>query len=384
MSLETLRTGSSPAPADPARLDPDFTMTSGRWTLRAEGGDRLTPVLSSPEAARDLLERLRDRERATGRTQLLYGLIPFDLTEPADLHVADRAAWRPRTVEATSLGAEGDARPPADSPAYRAIVAEALRRIEAGEAEKAVLSRTMTLALDAARLPEASRLIAERLAASSRRADVFRVRRAEGETWVGASPEIIADVSDSRFLTHPLAGSLPRTPGGLDAETAAERLSASAKDLHEHRFVTRHIAEALAPLAEELSLPEEPELFGTDAMWHLGTRITGRLHPEVSALEAALALHPTPAVGGTPAAPALRMIRELEGASRGFYSGLVGWTDSSGNGRWSLVLRCASSRGEALTLYAGAGVVSGSTPAGEHEETGAKFSTMLRTLEGLL
>ena len=78
------------------------------------------------------------------------------------------------------------------------------------------------------------------------------------------------------------------------------------------------------------------------------------------------------------------MIRELEGASRGFYSGLVGWTDSSGNGRWSLVLRCASIRGEALTLYAGAGVVSGSTPAGEHEETGAKFSTMLRTLEGLL
>ncbi|MCP3424996.1 isochorismate synthase [Rothia sp. AR01] len=384
MSLDTFAPGGSPAAAEPVRRDPDFTMTSGRWTLRAEGGERAAPAFADPDAAPELLANLRERERATGRAHVLYGMIPFDLSEPADLRVTDRAAWRPRSVEPAALGSAGDPLPPEDSPAYRSIVADALERIEAEEVQKVVLSRTMTLDLGPEHRAEAERVIAERLAASSRRADVFRVRLADGATWIGASPEIIADVSDSRFLTHPLAGSLPRVPGGLDAAQAAARLAGSAKDLHEHRFVTRHIVQALEPLAREISAPEEPELFGTDAMWHLGTRIGGRLRPEVSALEAALAIHPTPAVGGAPTQPALRMIRELEGSSRGFYSGLVGWTDSSGNGRWSLVLRCASLRGDALTLYAGAGVVAGSTPSGEHAETGAKFSTMLRTLEGLL
>ena len=131
-------------------------------------------------------------------------------------------------------------------------------------------------------------------------------------------------------------------------------------------------------------MPASPSLVATDTMWHLGTRITGQLPDGVSALEAALRIHPTPAVCGRPAAEAARLIGELEGRSRQFYAGLVGWTDSTGDGRWSLVLRGARIGEASVRVQAGAGIVPGSSPRAEHDETGAKLSTMLRQLRGLL
>lgn len=62
---------------------------------------------------------------------------------------------------------------------------------------------------------------------------------------------------------------------------------------------------------------------------------------------------------------------------------LVGWSDSLGRGRWSLVLRCAELQSGQMRLFAGAGIVAGSDPCVEHDETAAKFATMLRALEGL-
>ena len=116
-------------------------------------------------------------------------------------------------------------------------------------------------------------------------------------------------------------------------------------------------------------------------MLHLGTLITGELRDErVSALELACALHPTPAVCGTPTAPARELIGRVEGFERGFYAGMVGWTDASGDGEWAVAIRCAEVEGDRLRLYAGAGIVPGSQPGAELAETSAKFRTLLGAL----
>ena len=148
--------------------------------------------------------------------------------------------------------------------------------------------------------------------------------------------------------------------------------------------MVRHIVDALDGLTEGSLAPDAPDLFATDSMWHLGTRISGDLRPGVSALEAALAIHPTPAVCGTPTATAESLIQRIEPRPRGFYSGLVGWCDASGDGRWSLVLRGARLAPGSVRLHAGAGVVAGSDPSLEHAETAAKFATVLRALDGLV
>ena len=121
----------------------------------------------------------------------------------------------------------------------------------------------------------------------------------------------------------------------------------------------------------------------TASMWHLGSTIEGTLRdPDVTALDIALDLHPTPAVCGTPFAPALDLIRALAPFERAYYSGAVGWSDANGDGEWHVAIRCAEISGRTARLFAGAGIVAGSDPVQEAAETAAKF-TALRTALGI-
>jgi isochorismate synthase len=143
-------------------------------------------------------------------------------------------------------------------------------------------------------------------------------------------------------------------------------------------MVVESILDTLTPYCADLSTPEGTGLRATASMWHLGTRIVGRLKDTSlsSAFFAAL-LHPTPAVCGLPRKLAHAQITELEPYDRDFYAGAVGWCDSAGDGRWYVSIRCAEIDGDEARLYAGAGIVPGSTPEGEVAETAAKFKAML-------
>lgn len=74
---------------------------------------------------------------------------------------------------------------------------------------------------------------------------------------------------------------------------------------------------------------------------------------------------------------AKKAIQEIEPFERGFFTGMVGWCDSEGDGEWIVTIRCAEVEDYSLRLFAGAGIVEGSTPEEELAETSAKFRTML-------
>jgi isochorismate synthase EntC len=153
------------------------------------------------------------------------------------------------------------------------------------------------------------------------------------------------------------------------------------KDRREHRFVVDAIVDALHAECEELHVGSEPDVAVFGHVAHLATRVWGRLRdPAASALELALLLSPTPAVGGTPRDAALDTIRALERFDRGRYAGPVGWVDAQGNGEWAIALRGAELDGRRARLVAGAGIVEGSDPDAEWAETQAKFEPMLRAL----
>lgn len=208
------------------------------------------------------------------------------------------------------------------------------------------------------------------------------VARDEPPAWlVGATPELLVSRRGAAVLSHPLAGSARRERDARADRRSADALLVSDKDHGEHRFVVEAILDHLAPLCAQLQAPAQPSLHATATMWHLGTRITGVLKdPDISAAALAAILHPTPAVCGTPSLPALRTIRELEPEGRGFYAGAVGWTDAHGDGDWHVAIRCARVQGNAMRLFAGAGIVADSVPALEVEETAAKFMAMLNAM----
>jgi len=200
----------------------------------------------------------------------------------------------------------------------------------------------------------------------------------EAPAWlVGATPELLVSRRGRAVVSHPLAGSARRTGDAAEDQRRTDALLASDKDLHEHRFVVEAILDGLAPLCSQLQAPPRPSLQATATMLHLATHITGTLKDaDVSSATLAGILHPTPAVCGTPRLPALQTIRDLEPFDRGFYAGAVGWTDASGDGDWYVAIRCARVQGNAMHLFAGAGIVADSQPALEVDETAAKFMAL--------
>jgi isochorismate synthase len=264
------------------------------------------------------------------------------------------------------------------SPAfYEGAVAEASRRVHAGELRKVVLARTIEVEAERELDP---RRLAHRLRAVDPHAYTFIAPAGDG-VLVGASPELLVSRHGVEVRANPLAGSAPRSGDPALDRDNAERLAASAKDREEHVVVVEAVAAVLQPLCETLSWDHEPVLQETPNIWHLSTRFRGRLRePAPTALDLALALHPTPAVGGDPRDAALATLAQLEGFDRGSYAGPVGWVDARGNGEWAIALRCALLRGDRATLYAGAGIVGASDPASELAETERKFGAFLDAL----
>src|SRR5699024_3140283 len=200
----------------------------------------------------------------------------------------------------------------------------------------------------------------------------------EKRTLLGASPELLVSKTGDTLFANPLAGSRPRSDDPAEDQRRALELLDSEKDLYEHAVVVDMVREALTPFCKTIDVPETPSLIKTEAMWHLSTEIYGTLeNEETSSLELGIALHPTPAVCGYPTSLAREAIYEIEPFDRDFFTGMVGWCDEHGDGEWVVTIRCAEVQAHSMRLFAGAGVVAGSKPEEELEETGAKFRTML-------
>lgn len=264
--------------------------------------------------------------------------------------------------------------------AYGRAVAEAVRRIREGELRKVVLARTLEIAAGR-RLDPTQLLWRLRAVDPDCYAFAFPTGTERRRVLVGASPELLVSRRGLEVRAEPLAGSAPRSGDPGEDRASGERLLASAKDREEHAIVVEAIEETLAPMCEELERDPEPVLLATANVWHLATRFRGRLRePAPDALSLAIALHPTPAVCGAPRSVASRLIRELEPFERDGYAGPVGWVDADGDGVFALALRCAELRDDEARLFAGAGIVAGSDPALELDETERKFRALLDAL----
>jgi isochorismate synthase len=199
--------------------------------------------------------------------------------------------------------------------------------------------------------------------------------------FVGASPELLVARAGERVWSQPLAGTAPRHGrAGSDVDAESSLLS-SAKERQEHRLVVDAVGRTLARFCHVLEVPEVPSLVPIGIVAHLGSAIEGRLvGPFLSVLELVSALHPTPAVAGTPTEDALAHIAAVEGVDRGRYAGPVGWVDAAGDGEWAVGIRSAEIAGSNARLLAGAGIVAESVAEAELAETELKLQPMLNAI----
>ncbi|GAA0427331.1 isochorismate synthase [Acrocarpospora corrugata] len=250
-------------------------------------------------------------------------------------------------------------------------VATAVKEINSGRLDKVVLARDLIATADRRIDPRA---LLARLAARYPECYTFSIGGPAGGL-VGATPELLVRHTGRAIESLVLAGT---SPSGADPA----ELFGSAKNRYEHACAVASVRDALATLCGTLDVPDDPELLVLPNVQHLASRVTGRLSDGASVLDVVAAMHPTAAVGGTPTATALEVIREREDMDRGGYAGPVGWIDARGDGEWGIALRCAAITGDRARLFAGCGIMGGSDPAGELAEAQAKLRVMRYALEG--
>jgi menaquinone-specific isochorismate synthase len=356
--------------AEPGDPFPAARVFVPRWQV-ARAGATTTAVANLLVTADSDLPGLAERVwRAHGKfSQFEYGPKSGTGVPPVGWDRGDPP--RGRDARATALPAATEAGD------YRAAVARALARVAAGEFEKIVLARaidlTFTQPLHPLRVLNGLRQLFPDCYA-------FSLANGRGQSFIGATPEQLVRVRKGTLETAALAGTAARGRGASDDATLGVALLHSEKDRREHRFVVETITGRLAELGLQPEYPAQPSLRRLANVQHLHTPMRAVLPDRVRLLETVGCLHPTPAVGGAPVAAAVARIRELEGFSRGLYGGAIGWVNARGGGEFFVGIRSALVDGATARVYAGAGIVAGSTPEKEFAETELKFKAMLGAL----
>ena len=254
---------------------------------------------------------------------------------------------------------------------WQASVDDAVARISRGELDKVVLARDIFAQSDE---PIHIGALLQRLNAAFPECWTFSV-----DGLVGATPELLVRRQDRSVTSRVLAGTVRRSSNSDRDGQLAAALMGSDKDQEEHAYAVESVASALAKHCTDLQVPEQPFILQLANVQHLATDVTGELANPATALALAAALHPTAAVCGTPTERALATITELEGMQRGRYCGPIGWIDPDGNGEFGIALRCAHVEDDTfmrLRLFAGCGIVAGSTSEAEVAESQSKFAAM--------
>jgi salicylate biosynthesis isochorismate synthase len=300
-------------------------------------------VLVEPTDDEEIFARLRRRAE--------------ELRAELSTHPERRAATPPAEARKTAT----------DRASWEGAVEASLAAIRSGSISKAVLARTLDVEVESTLDPVD---VVGALWDVNRGSHVFLFEPTPGSALVGA------------FHATAVAGSIRRGSSPREQAELAARLLASEKDRAEQRIALDDMLARLETVAHRIRTDPQPHVLTLARIQHLETEIRASVPGEIGILDLLRLLHPTPAVCGLPRDAAMAFLSEEEPFDRGWYAGPVGWFDADGNGVFAPALRTGVSTGSGWRLFAGAGIVEGSVPAMEWEETGIKFEPMLEALRG--
>jgi len=261
------------------------------------------------------------------------------------------------------------------------IVDEAKKHVRAGDVFQVVLSQRIDMEVQA------------------RPIDVYRVLRAlnpspymyllnysdsKGEyAVVGSSPEALVKVSGSKVVMHPIAGSRPRGENQTQDEQFADSLLADQKERAEHLMLVDLARNDLLKVCDpsSVTVTQFMKIEKFSHIMHLVSTVEGDLATDKTPVDVFKATFPAGTLSGAPKPRALEIINDLEKANRGIFGGVVGYLDFEGNADLAIAIRTAFIRDGVARVQAGAGIVLDSVPESEYQETLAKMSAVLTSID---
>jgi anthranilate synthase component 1 len=207
--------------------------------------------------------------------------------------------------------------------------------------------------------------------------------RVPGFEVVGASPELLVQLDNDKLTTHPIAGTRPRGADAQEDAILAEQLQRDPKERAEHVMLVDLGRNDLGRVARPgtVTVSKYMEVEKYSHVLHLVSHVEGRLRNDLDALDALRAVFPAGTLSGAPKVRAMQLIAAAEGERRGLYGGAVGYLGYDGNLDTAITIRSAVLKDGRAHIHTGAGIVAGSVPEKEFEETEHKAAAMRRSIE---
>lgn len=254
---------------------------------------------------------------------------------------------------------------------YVEAIADVLRRIEAQEVEQLNLSHRLS-----APLREDPWELYLRLRALNPAPFAAFVQGGD-RSLVSASPERFFRLRGGRVESRPIKGTRPRGRDEAEDLRLEEALRASEKEHRENRMVAELLMEELSTVCTEVELAAFCLLEKHPTVQHLVSVIRGLLPPERDPLDLLPVLFPPVSIAGRPRRSAMEIIEEVEGGPRGAYCGSLAWWSHGGDFDANVLIRTFVIEGGMVHFSVGGGIVAGSRPEEEWEETMHKAKALL-------
>jgi menaquinone-specific isochorismate synthase len=266
---------------------------------------------------------------------------------------------------------------PEDLESWTIKINSALNEISQGHISKVVLSRRVEK--DLHEMPSIQKII-DKLREDYKDCYIFAYKK-NGSVFIGASPEKLLSFNHKDFETDALAGSIRRGSDDYEDRELELKLLQDPKNLREYDEVVKFVMNAVSPYCKKINHFEKPFIKKLPNIQHLWTPIKAELKTEKDIEEIVKRLHPTPAICGSPRETALKLISEIEEYPRGLFSGIIGWYNFEIQGEFAVAIRSALLKNKKIYAFAGCGIVEGSNPKEEFEETKLKLKPILSIFE---
>lgn len=198
-------------------------------------------------------------------------------------------------------------------------------------------------------------------------------------TIFGSSPEAQLVVQDNKASIFPIAGTYRRTGDDQKDYELAMQLSNDEKETSEHVMLVDLARNDLSKSGENVEVEKFKEVQYFSHVIHLVSKVTGELNKGI--LDVAADTFPAGTLSGAPKHRAMQLIDKYEKTKRGYYGGMIGFMDFSGNFNHAIIIRSFLSQNDTLYFQAGAGVVAKSVPESEVQEVYNKVGALMKALE---
>ncbi len=337
----------------------------GGTLLPGEDAGRLSRTLDEVEA------RLRDGEPV--RSASPRGLPNLEPSDPEG-----RLDTGSPTRSPSDSGGRFEPGRSLDREGFMAGVERIRSYIRAGDLFQANLTRRLSLQTELDGIGLFLKLVSESPAPFAAYLDV-------GEAEVASiSPELFLSLRGRAVETHPIKGTAPRSPDAAEDRRLAEGLAASLKDRAENVMIVDLLRNDLSRVCEDdsVEVPRLVEVESHPTVHHLVSTVVGRLRPGSGPVDLIRATFPGGSITGAPKIRAMEVLRELEPARRGVYTGAIGVLGFHGDMELSVAIRTAVVMDGWAHYGTGGGITLASDPASEWNESEDKAAAFRRAVAG--